>query len=130
MDALAAQDALRYKAQFQEWQAAGLRRPLELLFDDGEYLGWYNNLAHALEQDPVILADYAKLAIAPLPGGQRDWATYTSMWRAKNTQSFKRVLLRGSAARPAPFALFRTRITTCYAHRFEAGPLFRTRITT
>lgn len=100
MDALATQDALKYKAKWESWQAAGLKRPLELLFDDGEYLGWYNNLAHALDRDPVMVQDYTKLAIPRLPGtgagGQRDWATYTSMWRAKNTETFKRALLSGA----------------------------------
>ena len=43
-----------------------------------------------------MVEDYTKLSIPPLPGGQRDWATYTAMWRAKNTETFKRVLLGGS----------------------------------
>ena len=75
MDAIAKRDGEIYASKFKSWQAWGLKRPIDLLFDDGEYLGWYNNLAHALEVDPVILADYDKLAIALLPSGQRDWLT-------------------------------------------------------
>jgi len=83
----------RYAAKFKDWQADGLNRPIELLFDDGEYLGWYNGLSHALDQDPMMVADYEKLGIVALPDGGRDWLSYTSMWRAKNTQTFKSGLL-------------------------------------
>ena len=96
MDAIAKQDGAKYLAKFAEWQSYGLKRPLELLFDDGEYLGWYNNLAHALDVDPVMVADYEKLQIDRLPGGQRDWMTYTSRWRAKNTETFKAAMLNGN----------------------------------
>ena len=87
----------------REWQAWGLNRPLELFFDDGEYLGWCththprslktparylaiieqkfrsdNNLAHALDEDPVLVEDYEKLQIPRMPWGQRDWMTCRS----------------------------------------------------
>jgi hypothetical protein len=105
MDAIAKQDGAKYLAKFRAWQSGGtdkhgnrvegLKRPLELLFDDGEYLGWYNNLAHALDVDPVMVADYEQLQLDRLPGGQRDWMTYTSRWRAKNTVTFKAAMLNG-----------------------------------
>ena len=50
-------------------------------------------MSHALDQDPMIVADYEKLGIVALPDGGRDWLSYTSMWRAKNTQTFKSGLL-------------------------------------
>ena len=34
-----------------------------------------NNLAHALDDDPVLVADYEKLQIPRMPWGQRDWMT-------------------------------------------------------
>ena len=40
-----------------------------------------------------MVADYEKLGIVALPDGGRDWLSYTSMWRAKNTQTFKSGLL-------------------------------------
>eukprot|EP01052_Picozoa_sp_SAG31_P036030 SAG31_NODE_4434_length_3233_cov_1.725909_2_plen_218_part_00 len=61
---------------------------------DGEYLGWYNNIAHALEEDKVLVADYEKLQIPRLPDGQRDWMTYTTRWRTKNTETFKAAILQ------------------------------------
>jgi hypothetical protein len=93
-DAIAKADGAKYAAKWHEWQRWGLSRPIELLFDDGEYLGWYNGLSHALDQDPVMVADYNKQGLTSLPDGSRDWLTYTSRWRAKNTLSFNKVLLQ------------------------------------
>ena len=44
MDAIAKQDGATYLAKMREWQAWGLNRPLELFFDDGEYLGWCTHI--------------------------------------------------------------------------------------
>ena len=93
-DAIAKADGAKYAAKWKEWQRWGLSRPIELLFDDGEYLGWYNGLSHALDQDPIMVADYDKQGLTSLPDGSRDWLTYTSRWRAKNTLSFNKVLLQ------------------------------------
>ena len=97
-DAIAKRDGAKYLARVKEWESWGLNRSLELFFDDGEYLGWYNNLAHALDEDPVLTADYDKLQIPRMPWGQRDWMTYTSRWRAKNTETFKAAILQDNSS--------------------------------
>ena len=93
-DEIAKSDAAKYAAKWRMWHSWGLNRPIELLFDDGEYLGWYNGLRHALDQDPVMVSDYEKLQILNLSDGSRDWLTYTSQWRTKNTLAFNSVLLK------------------------------------
>ena len=52
MDAIAKQDGATYLAKMREWQAWGLNRPLELFFDDGEYLGWCTHTS-TLPQTPA-----------------------------------------------------------------------------
>jgi len=46
-----------------------------LSFYANEALRSDNNLAHALDEDPVLVADYEKLQIPRMPWGQRDWMT-------------------------------------------------------
>jgi hypothetical protein len=70
-----------------------LRRKVDMLYDDGEYLWWFHMLHHALDLDPVMVADYESLGIVNMSDGERDWLTYTSMWRAKNTETFRKTMV-------------------------------------
>ena len=94
-----------------------MNRSIELLFDDDEYVGWWNNLNRALDKDPVMVADYEKQMIANLPWGGRDWLTYTTRWRTKNTLAFNSVLLKDPTL-PTYNAtyLLRTIIIATYPH--------------
>lgn len=107
----------RNDSGWRDWKRWGLNRSIELLFDDDEYVGWWNNLNRALDKDPVMVADYEKQMIANLPWGGRDWLTYTTRWRTKNTLAFNSVLLKDPTL-PTYNAtyLLRTIIIATYPH--------------
>ena len=53
-------------------------RPVNRLIDDGEILGVWNSLNHALDMDPVMVRDYDRVKIPRLSGGNRDWRVATA----------------------------------------------------